>query len=235
MKTFTETTMELFHKIEINPENRLWYRNMIVECNLRLVAHVLKKYRPYTDDQYQAGCMGLIVAVDTFNKNREVPFASYACFCIEREIHKMYRAQKNFIENILADQMIFLDDTTYLNNGDEVNMEEIIPDTYAEEAFSQVLEENDLSALFVKIIIPSVENVANNTKGQEVKVDLSEWKTLELRYILELAEVESQKARLNLSQIAKALGLSVQNTRNKHKRVIEAVKNTLKENGYELN
>lgn len=233
-KLHIEKTMNLFHKIAVDPDNKLWYRNSIVEINLRLVAHVLKKYKPYTDDQYQAGCMGLIIAVDNFNDAIGVPFHNFACFCIEREIHKQHRVQKTFIENIFAENMVYLDSSTMLKNGDEVDYNDIIPDTLSEEDFNNVLDEYDLSNLFSQFIVPCVEMIAGKTKGQETKVDINEWKNLELRYILELANIESQKVRFNLSQMAKSLGLSVQNVRNRHARVIETVKVMLKESGYNV-
>ena len=78
MKDYNEHTMELLKKMKTDEYQSLLYRNKVVEYNLRLVAHVLKKYRPYTDDQYQAGCMGLILAVDTFDEERGITFANYA-------------------------------------------------------------------------------------------------------------------------------------------------------------
>lgn len=217
-----------------DPDNSLLYRNMIVEENLRLVAHVLKKYRPYTDDQYQAGCMGLIAAVDTFNEDVGVPFPNYACFCIEREIHKMYHRETRLLENVFKDSMIYLDAQTEFQNGDEVDIKETIADILAEADFDKMIQEYDLNTLFETIIIPAVEEIADNTQGQKTKIDMELWKKLELQYILEFAQIYSQKARFNLSQMAKVLDVSVQNIKNRHVRVIELIKKKCIERGYEI-
>lgn len=234
MKDYNEHTMELLKKMKTDKYQSLLYRNKIVEYNLRLVAHVLKKYRPYTDDQYQAGCMGLILAVDTFDEERGIPFANYACFCIEREIHKQHRYQSTLIENILAHNLIYLQAEVTLGNGDVVTQADIIADEMSEEELNRVLDENDLRAFFEDIVICSINEIANNTKGQTTKLNLDQWKDLEIRYILELAQVESQKIRFNFSQMAKALGISVQNTRNRHLRVIELIKRKCRERGYKI-
>ncbi len=234
LKVYMEKTAQLIHKMKVDPDNKLWYRNSIVELNLKLVAHVLKKYKPYTDDQYQAGCMGLIVAVDNYNDSVGVPFHNFACFCIEREIHKQHRAQKTLVENIFAENMIYLNNTTVLNNGDEIDYEEIIPDVLSEEDFDRVLEEYDLSNLFSRFIIPVVTKEVPKSNNTQRKYDFEKWKELELNYILDLANIESQKSRLTLSQIAEALGISVQNVRNKHLRVINDLKKLLKESEYNV-
>ena len=100
MVNYTDETNRLFNlKKELSDKYDIqMVRNKIVELNLRLVPHVLKKYTPYTDDQLQVGYIGLIVAADTYNVDRNVPFASYACFCIERHLQMEYKSQKAYDE-----------------------------------------------------------------------------------------------------------------------------------------
>jgi RNA polymerase sigma factor (sigma-70 family) len=234
MKTRVERTIDLFAKMKSNTENALWYRNCIVEENLRLVAHVIKEFKPYTDDQYQAGCIGLIVSVDTFNEDRGVPFPNYACFCIRREIHKMFRTNNKLIENILSNRMVFLDESVLMKNGDALSWSDIIPDEGAVEQFQALLDENELDEFFHNVVIPSIDKITVATKGQNTKVDLEKWKELEIRYILSLAEIESQKVRFNFTQMAKLLGISIQNVRNRHTRVIEDIKQYCRERGYNV-
>ncbi len=227
-----EKTLKLFEKMEKNPENKLYYRNLIIEENIKLVPHVLRRYRPYTDDQFQAGCLGLIVAVDTFNPTKEVPFPMYACFCIEREIHKMYKEERRRIENVFAEKMVYLDAPVRIKNDDEALQGDLISDVLAEEEYNRIIEEYDLKKLFKEIIEPCVRAVAQNTKGQATKVNIEDWIKLELLYILDLASIDSQKVRLNYSKMAKHLGLSVQNVRNRHLRVIKLIRKKLTERGY---
>lgn len=72
-------------------------RNKLVEHNLRLVAHIVKKY--YTqpdgqDDLISIGTIGLIKAVNTFRPDRNIRLATYAARCIENEILMFFRAQR---------------------------------------------------------------------------------------------------------------------------------------------
>jgi RNA polymerase sporulation-specific sigma factor len=231
VKTRIERTTELFEKRQQHPEEAVWYRNCIVEENIRLVNHVLKQYKPYTQDQFQAGCIGLIVAVDTFNDCKGVPFPNYACFCIAREIHKLFRVEKRLIENMFNNQMVYLDDAMMFDGGDEISWADIIPDEGAEEEFNAVLNENSLKDFFDNIVTPSIDSIANATKGQDTKIDLEQWKQLEIRYILGLAEVHSQKIRFNFTQMAKLLDISISNVRNRHHRVMTNIKELCKERG----
>ena len=61
-------------------------RNRLIEHNLRLVAHVVKKYSNSTyeaDDLISIGTIGLIKAIDTFNQEKGIRLATYASRCIE--------------------------------------------------------------------------------------------------------------------------------------------------------
>lgn len=65
-------------------------RNMLVEHNLRLVAHIVKKYYAQSGDQddlISIGTIGLIKGVTTFKADRNVKLATYASRCIENAIH----------------------------------------------------------------------------------------------------------------------------------------------------
>ena len=72
-------------------------RNILIEHNLRLVAHIMKKY--YTpngdqDDLISIGTIGLIKAVNTFRADRGIKLATYASRCIENEILMYFRSQR---------------------------------------------------------------------------------------------------------------------------------------------
>ena len=64
-------------------------RNVLIERNLRLVAHIVKKYYAQTGDQddlISIGTIGLIKAVNTFDASKNIKLATYASRCIENEI-----------------------------------------------------------------------------------------------------------------------------------------------------
>ena len=72
-------------------------RNILIERNLRLVAHIVKKY--YTsykdqDDLLSIGTIGLIKAIDTYNIDNGARFATYACTCVKNEILMYFRSIK---------------------------------------------------------------------------------------------------------------------------------------------
>ncbi len=64
-------------------------RNILIEHNLRLVAHIIKKYYTQTDDQddlISIGTIGLIKGISTFRADKNVRLATYASRCIENAI-----------------------------------------------------------------------------------------------------------------------------------------------------
>ncbi len=72
-------------------------RDKLIEHNLRLVAHVVRKYytvNKNTDDLISVGTIGLVKAVDTFNNTNGTRFATYAAKCIQNEILMLFRSQK---------------------------------------------------------------------------------------------------------------------------------------------
>ena len=72
-------------------------RNKLIEHNLRLVAHIVKKYFSQTGDQddlISIGTIGLIKGVTTFKPDKNVRLATYASRCIENEILMHFRAQR---------------------------------------------------------------------------------------------------------------------------------------------
>lgn len=72
-------------------------RNKLIEHNLRLVAHIVKKYytgAPDQDDLISVGTIGLIKAIDSFNIENGARFATYAGKCLQNEILMYFRSQK---------------------------------------------------------------------------------------------------------------------------------------------
>ena len=72
-------------------------RNKLIEHNLRLVAHIVRKYytaNKNTEDLISVGTIGLIKAVDSFNNSNGTRFATYAAKCIQNEILMLFRSQK---------------------------------------------------------------------------------------------------------------------------------------------
>lgn len=78
-------------------------KNKLIEHNLRLVAHVIKKYYSNNSDQddlISIGTIGLIKAVTTFRSDKGIRLATYAARCIENEILMYFRAGKKFSQDV---------------------------------------------------------------------------------------------------------------------------------------
>lgn len=102
MKTFDkpltagEETEILRRLKEGTPSEAEVAKKILIEKNLRLVAHVVRKYQNIDEDQedlISIGCIGLIKAIDTFDVNRG-RLATYACRCIDNEILMMLRNKR---------------------------------------------------------------------------------------------------------------------------------------------
>lgn len=203
--------------------SRTYYRNEIVTLNMPLVSTVLKKYKPYTEDQFQVGCIGLIKAVDTYEISREVPFHNYACFVIEREIHMDYNRRMCAVEERMKERMVYLNQAVTLSNGDETETCDLIEDTAATAELNMFIEENQLESLCEHVIKPAIHEVAERGRVSKSKVDFEAWEQLEFRYIMSTIYAESQKRRFNLTQMAKECNISLPNVRNRHVRVMDII------------
>ncbi|MBQ7504081.1 MAG: RNA polymerase sporulation sigma factor SigK [Ruminococcus sp.] len=87
-------------------------RNKLVEHNLRLVAHIIKKYYSSQNDQddlVSIGTIGLIKAINTFDINKNIKLSSYASRCIENEILMHFRNLKKTSQDISLNEAIDMD------------------------------------------------------------------------------------------------------------------------------
>ena len=105
--------MKTFKK-PLSPEDERYYlerykegdtaaRNTLIEHNLRLVAHIAKKYQAPeydTEDLISIGIIGLIKAVMTFDSDKNSRLATYAARCIENELLMMLRSRKKLTREI---------------------------------------------------------------------------------------------------------------------------------------
>ncbi|MBQ8014621.1 MAG: sigma-70 family RNA polymerase sigma factor, partial [Clostridia bacterium] len=84
-------------------------KNIIIEHNLRLVAHIIKKYSANSneqDDLISIGTIGLIKAVNTFDDSKGIKLATYASKCIENEVLMYFRSQKKSAQDISINEPI---------------------------------------------------------------------------------------------------------------------------------
>ena len=84
-------------------------RNILIERNLRLVAHIMKKYYAAESDQedlISIGTIGLIKAVSTYRLEKNIKFATYASRCIENEILMYFRAGRKRAQDVSLSDLI---------------------------------------------------------------------------------------------------------------------------------
>lgn len=99
-------------------------REKLIEHNLRLVAHIAKKYASSSrdnDDLISIGTIGLIKAVSTFNMEKGTGLATYAARCIENEILMSIRAEKKQVGEVSINESIGVD-----RDGNEISLFEIL-------------------------------------------------------------------------------------------------------------
>ena len=97
------TAQEERYYLELAAKGDLAARNILVERNLRLVAHIMKKYYAQTADQedlISIGTIGLIKGISTFDGSKGARLATYAARCVENEILMYFRSQKKSAQDI---------------------------------------------------------------------------------------------------------------------------------------
>lgn len=159
-------------------------KNQLIEHNLRLVAHIVKKYYSANceqDDLISIGTIGLIKAVNTFKPDKKIRLATYAARCIENEILMYFRNLKKSSQDVYISEPIDTD-----KNGNALTFIDIIADE------SNVEDEID-----TKLKIEKLRNVFEKT------LDKREIEIVNMRYGLngenELTQREIAK-KLNISR-----------------------------------
>ena len=112
---------ELLKKLYLKDQNA---RNKLIEHNLRLVAHIVKKYehsKEDSDDLISIGTIGLIKGIDSFSESRGTRLTTYCARCIENEILMYFRSNKKNSKNISLNEMIGFD-----KDGNEITFLDIL-------------------------------------------------------------------------------------------------------------
>ncbi len=108
---------------EGTPEEAKQAKDILIERNMRLVAHVAKKYQNADEDMedlISIGCIGLIKAVDTFD-DRRGRLATYACRCIDNELLMLLRGKRKTSKEVSLFEPIGQD-----KEGNEIHLMDVI-------------------------------------------------------------------------------------------------------------
>ena len=103
------TAKEERQYLELAAKGDLDARNILIERNLRLVAHIMKKYYAQTADQedlISIGTIGLIKGIETFDMEKGARLATYAARCVENEILMHFRSQKKSAQDVSLSELI---------------------------------------------------------------------------------------------------------------------------------
>ena len=97
------------HYLELSAQGDLHARNILIERNLRLVAHIMKKYYTQTSDQedlISIGTIGLIKGISTFDASKGARLATYAARCVENEILMYFRGQRKSAADVSLSEFV---------------------------------------------------------------------------------------------------------------------------------
>jgi len=97
------TQEEEQHYLALSAQGDIVARNILIERNLRLVAHIMKKYYAVVSDQedlISIGTIGLIKGITTFDASKGARLATYAARCVENEILMHFRSQKKSSQDV---------------------------------------------------------------------------------------------------------------------------------------
>ena len=155
---FPEPLSEKEEQIAINEmlKGNKTARNKLIEHNLRLVAHIVKKFDSKdTDDLISIGTIGLIKGIDSYKNNKKTKITTYAARCIQNEILMYYRSNKN------KGNTISLNDTIgYDKEGNEINLIEMIKDKDID-LFDKIDIKNNIMLLnkYLKVLYPREKEI----------------------------------------------------------------------------
>ena len=186
MKSFPQplTASEERYYMQQYTEGNLEAKHILIERNLRLVAHIVKKYQSCeedTEDLLSIGTIGLIKAVVTFNPDKSVRLGTYAARCIENEILMYLRTKKKSSREISLYEQIGTD-----REGNEIQLFDII-ETDEDDAHRKIELKDNIRLLYRKV---------------ESELSPRERLVLKMRYGLYNEEEYTQR------EIAKILGIS---------------------------
>lgn len=206
MKTFQNplTSAEEQEYLRLYKENNnLEAKNILIERNLRLVAHIVKKYQGTEElsDLISIGTIGLIKAINTFDSDKGNRLATYAARCIDNELLMMLRSKKKTSREISLYEPIGND-----SEGNEINLLDIL-ESNEKDIYEQISLKEDTQNLykyFTKILTPREQTI------------------IKLRYGLFGAPETTQK------DIASALGISRSYVSRIEKKALDKLSRVLK-------
>ena len=176
-------------------------KRLLIERNLRLVAHIAKKYgngEEEMEDLISIGTIGLIKAVDTFDPQKNSRLAAYAARCIDNELLMMLRSKKKTSREVSLYEPIGTD-----REGNEINlldvMEQKQQDTVEEmekqrltkklyDLMESVLSPREKEVLYLRYGLPGGTEITQKEVGKRLGISRSYVSRIEKRALLRLRD-----------------------------------------------
>ncbi len=175
-------------------------KEILIERNLRLVAHIAKKYQNVDEDMEELisiGCIGLIKAVDTFDAGKG-RLATYACRCIDNELLMLLRSKKKSAKEVSLFEPIGQD-----KEGNEIHLMDVIeqqqPDIIEEMEFhnrkeklvrlmEQCLTEREKEIVVLRYGLNGAEETTQNEIGNNLGISRSYVSRIEKKALQKLRD-----------------------------------------------
>lgn len=193
--------------VELWEQGDIEARNKLIEHNLRLVAHIVKKY--YTqcseiDDLISIGTIGLIKGISSYKKDRGVRLATYASRCIENEVLMYFRAAKKSAGDISLSETIETD-----GDGGTLCLMDVV---CLEENMLEKISQNELSHVVKRLV--------------DELLDERESQIIRLRYGLDGVSPKTQREVAEICNISRSYVSRIE------KKALEKLKAELKPENY---
>ena len=173
-------------------------RNKLIEHNLRLVAHIVKKYdsnKEDTDDLISIGTIGLIKGIDSFSNSKGTKITTYCARCIENEILMYFRSNNKNLKNVSLNESVGFD-----KDGNEITILDILkapkPD-YVDEInkkdnikllkdYMGVLTDREKEIIIMRYGLNNKEEQTQKKIAKELKISRSYVSRIEKRAITKI-------------------------------------------------
>lgn len=173
-------------------------RNKLIEHNLRLVAHIVKKYdsnKEDTDDLISIGTIGLIKGIDSFSNSKGTKITTYCARCIENEILMYFRSNNKNLKNVSLNESVGFD-----KDGNEITILDILkapkPD-YVDEInkkdnikllkdYMGVLTDREKEIIIMRYGLNNTEEQTQKKIAKELKISRSYVSRIEKRALTKI-------------------------------------------------
>ena len=172
-------------------------RNKLIEHNLRLVAHIVKKFEATghdIDDLIGIGTVGLIKGIDTYSENKKVKLATYAAKCAENEILMYFRADKKNNKNVSLYEEI-----SYDKEGNKITILDILK-TNDVDYIEEIYKNDNIKLLkeYLKVLTKRERDIIEaryglNNKEEQTQKDIAKKLNISRSYVSRLEKRATTK------------------------------------------